>query len=116
MSRSWAEFLGDDSEPAAEEEGERTGWFGRLRESLATSRRALAVYGSPGRASEMTARIARARQWLLAATPVTSEERNMRLMALVWSKAPQPEINAAVRQITSRQRADGGWAQRDARP
>ena len=41
MSRSWAEFLGDDAEPAAEEEVERTGWFGRLRESLATSRRAL---------------------------------------------------------------------------
>jgi fused signal recognition particle receptor len=40
VSRSWAEFLGD-AEPAGEADGERTGWFGRLRESLATSRRAL---------------------------------------------------------------------------
>jgi fused signal recognition particle receptor len=40
VSRSWAEFLGD-AEPAGEAEEERTGWFGRLRESLATSRRAL---------------------------------------------------------------------------
>ena len=40
MSRSWAEFLGN-AEPAGEAEEERTGWFGRLRESLATSRRAL---------------------------------------------------------------------------
>jgi fused signal recognition particle receptor len=40
VSRSWAEFLGDDEQPA-EEEKERTGWLGRLRESLAGSRRAL---------------------------------------------------------------------------
>jgi fused signal recognition particle receptor len=41
VSRSWAEFLGDDAEPSGEGEDERKGWFGRLRESLATSRRAL---------------------------------------------------------------------------
>ena len=40
MSRSWAEFLGDD-EVAAEEEGRRRGWVRRLREWLATSRAAL---------------------------------------------------------------------------
>jgi len=40
VSRSWAEFLGE-AEPAEEAEEERAGWFGRLRESLATSRRAL---------------------------------------------------------------------------
>src|SRR6185369_4063898 len=34
--------------------------------------RALKVYGSPGRAAEMNARIAKARAWLLAAHPVTS--------------------------------------------
>ena len=40
MTRTWAEFLGEDAAPA--EDGERRrGWFGRLRESLATSRRAL---------------------------------------------------------------------------
>ncbi len=40
MTRSWAEFLGEDAEGPAEEE-ERRGWFGRLRASLATSRQAL---------------------------------------------------------------------------
>jgi fused signal recognition particle receptor len=39
MSRTWTELLGD--EPTAEDEPERTGVFGRLRESLAKSRRAL---------------------------------------------------------------------------
>ncbi|MGH3048510.1 MAG: signal recognition particle-docking protein FtsY [Gaiellaceae bacterium] len=40
MTRSWAEFLGDDD--GAPEDGERQrGWFGRLRESLSASRQAL---------------------------------------------------------------------------
>jgi fused signal recognition particle receptor len=40
VSRTWAEFLGDQARESEEEEGRR-GWFGRLRESLATSRQAL---------------------------------------------------------------------------
>jgi fused signal recognition particle receptor len=40
MARSWAEFLGEDG-AGAESEEERRGLFGRLRESLGKSRRAL---------------------------------------------------------------------------
>ena len=40
MPRSWSELLGD-AEGAAETEEERTGFFGRLRDSLGKSRRAL---------------------------------------------------------------------------
>jgi fused signal recognition particle receptor len=40
MSRTWAELLGDDAAGPAEEQ-ERTGFFGRLRDSLSKSRRAL---------------------------------------------------------------------------
>jgi fused signal recognition particle receptor len=40
MARSWAELLGDDETAEAREE-ERRGFFGRLRESLSKSRRAL---------------------------------------------------------------------------
>ena len=39
MSRTWAELLGDEA--TAADEPERTGLFGRMRESLAKSRRAL---------------------------------------------------------------------------
>jgi fused signal recognition particle receptor len=39
VSYTWAELLGD--EPSAEDEAERTGFFGRMRESLSKSRRAL---------------------------------------------------------------------------
>jgi fused signal recognition particle receptor len=41
LTRSWAEFLGDGGQPSEEEEEGRKGWVGRLRESLAGSRRAL---------------------------------------------------------------------------
>jgi fused signal recognition particle receptor len=40
MARSWAELLGDDETEEAREE-DRRGFFGRLRESLSKSRRAL---------------------------------------------------------------------------
>jgi fused signal recognition particle receptor len=40
MARSWAELLGDADGPQ-ETEGQRAGLFGRLRESLGKSRRAL---------------------------------------------------------------------------
>ena len=39
MSRTWSELFGD--QPTAADEPERTGFFGRLRESLSKSRRAL---------------------------------------------------------------------------
>jgi fused signal recognition particle receptor len=40
MARTWAELLGDHESPA-QAEAERTGFFGRLRDSLGKSRRAL---------------------------------------------------------------------------
>ena len=41
MSRSWADLFGDEVEATEEETEERRGWLGRLRDSLAGSRRAL---------------------------------------------------------------------------
>jgi fused signal recognition particle receptor len=40
VTRSWAEFLGDEAAGAVEEQARR-GWFGRLRDSLSASRQAL---------------------------------------------------------------------------
>jgi fused signal recognition particle receptor len=39
VSRTWSELLGDEADPGVDE-SERTGFFGRLRDSLAKSRRA----------------------------------------------------------------------------
>ena len=41
MSRTWGELLGDADAAPEQEEQERTGFFGRLRDSLGKSRRAL---------------------------------------------------------------------------
>jgi fused signal recognition particle receptor len=41
VSRSWAEFLGGERAPSPDEEEAGRGWFGRLRDSLSSSRRAL---------------------------------------------------------------------------
>lgn len=41
MTRTWAEFLGDREDAAGGDEESRRGWFGRLRESLTSSRQAL---------------------------------------------------------------------------
>src|SRR5262249_37695181 len=52
----------------------------------------------------------RAREWLLAAEPKSAEERGMRLMGLVWTRAPQARVAAAVAAIRARQETSGGWS------
>jgi FOG: Ankyrin repeat len=76
--------------------------------------RSLKVYGPPGRAAEMKARVERARQWLLAATPVTSEDQNMRLLGLHWAGTDAPTLKRLAAPILAAQRADGGWRQHEA--
>ncbi len=75
--------------------------------------RAITLYPIPGRKAELDEALRRAQLWLLAAVPSTTEERNMRLMGLVWSKAPRAQINGAAQQVIAKQRPDGGWSQRD---
>ncbi len=78
--------------------------------------RALKVYGPPGRAPEMTDRVARARRWLESAAPLTAEERNMKLLGLMWAGADADARKPLAAQILSAQRPDGGWRQIEALP
>jgi ankyrin repeat protein len=73
--------------------------------------RALQLYGMPGRKAEFAKRIARAREWLLHATPRTTEECAMMLWGLTWSNAAKADIARAVKALLDEQRPDGGWAQ-----
>ena len=75
--------------------------------------RALKAFGPPGRAAELNARIAKARQWLTTATPVTSEERNMRLLGLYWAGADAATLKPLAATIAAAQQSDGGWRQID---
>lgn len=75
--------------------------------------RSLTLYPLAGRQGPLDEKIRLAQRWLLAVNAYSAENRSMKLMGLVWAKASKSEVDAAVRQILSRQRDGGGWAQRD---
>jgi hypothetical protein len=65
----------------------------------------------PGRKTEFEERIARARAWLLAATPKTTDDHAMRLVGLFWAGSESGELRRAAKALLALQRSDGGWAQ-----
>jgi ankyrin repeat protein len=73
--------------------------------------RGLRLYGPPGRREEMAGRIRKARHWLLAATPRTTEDRTFHLLGLKWAGAPGEAIDKAAAGLLAGQRKDGGWGQ-----
>jgi ankyrin repeat protein len=75
---------------------------------------ALKTYGTPGRADETKQRIEHAKQWLLRANPMTTEDFDMRLSGVAAAGAPASDLRKFAEPILARQRPDGGFAQRDA--
>lgn len=71
----------------------------------------LTAYDIPGLKVPIDQSLRRAQQWLLAAEPRSAEERGMRLMGLVWTKAPRPRVEAAIRDVRAQQEREGGWSQ-----
>ena len=78
---------------------------------IAAGIRAMKVYGSPARA-DMPDHMARARDWLINAKPVTTEDRNMQLIGLECAGVDQAALQRLAKAILATQRPDGGWAQR----
>jgi N-acyl-D-amino-acid deacylase len=72
--------------------------------------RALRDYSIPARRPEFESRIARAREWLAKAKPVTSEDFSMRLAGLKQSGAADREVTQATQALLALQHADGGWS------
>jgi Ankyrin repeats (3 copies)/Prenyltransferase and squalene oxidase repeat len=108
----------------AAEQSEDGGWHGAIAlprtplEDGDFSRTAMAIkvlktYGTPGRAAEMSARIERGKRWLLQAKPRVTEDYDMRLAGVAVAGGSAAERNQLAQPILERQRADGGWAQRD---
>ena len=88
-----------------------------MEDSLVTATalgaRALTLYPVATGKTELEGKLRRAQHWLLAVDARSAEDRAMRLMGLVWTKASRPQVDAAVRQVVGRQQAGGGWRQRD---
>lgn len=74
--------------------------------ATALSLRAIHLYGS-----QQEARVARAVDWLRAATPRTTEDNAMQLLGLAWGHARPHDIRKSTASLLALQRQDGGWAQ-----
>src|SRR4051812_14953958 len=78
--------------------------------------RALTLYPVPGRIKLVRETLRKARGWLVSVTANSAEERDMRLMGLVWTKTPRRTIRSAMDDVVRRQSPDGGWSQLDSLP
>jgi hypothetical protein len=74
--------------------------------ATALSLRAIQLYGT-----HQEERVARASNWLRAATPRTTEEGAMQLLGLAWAAAPADAVRTSAKALLAGQRQDGGWAQ-----
>jgi ankyrin repeat protein len=73
--------------------------------------RGLTVYAPPGLRDEANAAIIRARAYLRAAVPTSTQDDAFRLLGLVWARALKIDVDGQRKQLLGRQRADGGWGQ-----
>jgi hypothetical protein len=73
--------------------------------------RCLRIYGPPSRKAEFDRRVEHAAAWLQAATPLSTEERNMQLLGLLWAGTDVSRLKDHLLNLTMLQRADGGWSQ-----
>jgi hypothetical protein len=81
--------------------------------ATAMGARALTLYPMAGSKHQVEEKVRRAQNWLVAVDAHSAEDRAMKLMGLVWTKASRSEVEVAVQQILSQQRPGGGWPQRD---
>lgn len=77
--------------------------------ATAVAVRGIQVYGNGNRIHRGA--IAAAMSWLERAQPNTTEDRVFRLLGLTWGGAAHHLRDAAVRDLLTAQRDDGGWAQ-----
>jgi ankyrin repeat protein len=77
--------------------------------ATATAIRAIRLYMPEKLRAERDACIQRARQWLVATAPASTEDAAFRLLGLVWAGAPSTDIDAARKDLAALQKPAGGW-------
>ncbi len=73
----------------------------------------LSSYGTTEQSNRIAARLEQVRSWLLKEVVENNEDRVFRLLALQAAAAQASDITAAAKELLSKQRDDGGWAQLD---
>jgi squalene cyclase len=76
----------------------------------ALSMRALQLYAPKVDRAEYEKSIQLAAAWLAKAQPKTNEDREWRLLGLVWAGAGKDVAQQAMRELLTAQRSDGGWS------
>src|SRR5215467_13764593 len=71
---------------------------------------ALQRYGIPARAAEFRERITRASVWLQKATPHSTYEHALQLLALAAAGVGKDAVKRVADSLLAQQRSDGGWA------
>ncbi len=84
-----------------------SGDFGQTARAI----RALRSFPIPARKDEFEQRIQRAAAWVEKAEPLTTEDRTMQILGLVWAGHAAPA--GRVKELVGKQRTDGGWGQTD---
>ena len=84
-----------------------SGEFGQTARAI----RALRSFPIPARKEEFEQRIQRAAAWVEKAEPLTTEDRTMQILGLVWAGHTAPA--GRVKELVGKQRTDGGWGQTD---
>jgi ankyrin repeat protein len=79
--------------------------------TTALSARTVKLYSIPALKSAGEASVMRARAYLLATKPWTTDDYVYRLLGLFWTDAQADRIEAAAHELVAQQRPDGGWPQ-----
>jgi ankyrin repeat protein len=79
--------------------------------ATATAVRAIRAYFPDEMRTARDATLARARTWLAASAPASTEDAAFRLLGLVWAEAARDDVATAARDLLKLQKPGGGWAQ-----
>jgi ankyrin repeat protein len=72
---------------------------------------ALQRYPLPGRRTQLTQQVERARRWLEATQPQDTDSRSYQLLGLAWAGQSATQLQPLAERLIAEQRPDGGWAQ-----
>jgi ankyrin repeat protein len=79
--------------------------------ATASAIRTVQFYMPEELSAERDAVVSRARQWLIATRPISTEDASFRLLGLAWAQATADDRHRATLDLTALQRADGGFPQ-----